>query len=71
MRHKRSITRRFGLNFLFDTCDVMYYWSISLLPAIVLDDLFAIYSIYFNNSLFLQTNFLDTILIIVLIYLYC
>ena len=26
---------------IFDTCDVMYNWSISLLPPIVLDNLFA------------------------------
>ena len=25
---------------IFDTCDVMYNWSISLLPPIVLDNLF-------------------------------
>ena len=27
---------------IFDTCDVMYDWSISLLPPIVLDNLFAV-----------------------------
>ena len=26
---------------IFDTCDVVYNWSISLLPPIVLDNLFA------------------------------
>ena len=25
---------------MFDTCDVMYIWSISLLPPIVLDNLY-------------------------------
>ena len=28
---------------IFDTCDVMYNWSISLLPTIVLDNIFAMY----------------------------
>ena len=28
---------------IFDTCDVMYNWSISLLPPIVLDNLFNLY----------------------------
>ena len=27
---------------IFDTCDVMYNWLISLLPAIVFDNLFAL-----------------------------
>jgi len=30
------------LVFFFDTCDVVYSWSISLLPPIVLDNLFGI-----------------------------
>ena len=27
---------------IFDTCDVVYDWSISLLPPIVLDNLFGV-----------------------------
>ena len=29
---------------IFDTCDVMYNWFISMLPPIVLDNLFEIYN---------------------------
>ena len=33
---------------IFDTCDVVYNLSISLLPPIVLDNLFGVYCILYN-----------------------
>ena len=33
--------RKFVFFVIFDTCDVVYNWFISLLPPIVLDNLFA------------------------------
>ena len=35
--------RKFFFLVIFDTCDVVYNWSISLLPPIVLDNLFTLY----------------------------
>ena len=37
---------------IFDTCDVVYYWSISLLQPIVLDN-FSAYNRGFHNFFFL------------------
>ena len=34
--------RKFFFLVIFDTCDVVYNWTISLLPPIVLDNLFEI-----------------------------
>ena len=35
---------------IFDTCDVMYNWSISLLPPVVLDNLFGLYERLKSNT---------------------
>ena len=37
-----------SLIIIFDTCDVMFNWFISLLPLIVLDNLFENYHIQYN-----------------------
>ena len=34
------ILENMSTNVIFDSCDVVYNWSISLLPPIVLDNLF-------------------------------
>ena len=39
--------RKFVFLVIFDTCDIVYNWFISLLPPIVLDNLFGIRNIVF------------------------
>ena len=34
---------------MFDTCDVMYNWFISLLPPVVLDNLFGLNLFYIKD----------------------
>ena len=43
--------RNFRFLVIFDTCDVVYIWSISLLPPIVLDNLFgSVYHEYIRQA---------------------
>ena len=40
---------------IFDTCDVVYNWSFSLLPPIVLDNLFGQFRLFKNTCFVLST----------------
>ena len=53
-----NVRIKMSLNFvflvIFDTCDVVYNWSISLLPPIVLDNLFGYNQIYVQAVVYLM-----------------
>ena len=51
-----SYSKNFVFLVIFDTCDVLYNWSISLLPPILLDNLFGLNSIGAFPQLYCTTK---------------